>query len=467
MPRLRLALLLAAPLILGCTDGNTGPGNNPDGSTQVLLTDAPFPYDAIRHVNVWVESIAANADADTSENAPGWVTLAVPGRAYDLIDLQSGNTALLGAQKIPGGAYRAIRLVIDGSKSKVVRNNGTEVPVDWQSHAGVTALYAFVEHPLQVPASGGQIVIDFDVGRSFLCGTPDCPRLVFSPVLRAVDGAETGSISGRVLGDTLDAGHPIARASVAVYGGDPADQRTWWVAGTAPADEQGRYHLYFLAPGTYILEATAPTASGYGGAVRTPVVVTAGVETSGQDLLLPLVTPPATPSSVVVYPATATVESGQTRWMVAILFDANGQGTHSTNFDWSSSDPSVATVTTGDTIVTLTGVRAGTATITATSSGISGRATVTVTPAGAPVATVTLTPATATVAVGDSVGLTPTLRDARGNLLTRPVTWTTSDAGIATVTPGGGVWGVAPGKVTITAVAEGQQGTAAVTVVPR
>jgi uncharacterized protein YjdB len=86
--------------------------------------------------------------------------------------------------------------------------------------------------------------------------------------------------------------------------------------------------------------------------------------------------------------------------------------------------------------------------------------------APAAVASVTVTPNQAAVAVGQTVQLTATTKDAAGNVLTgRTVTWTTSNAAIATVSSTGLVTGVAAGgPVTITATSEGQTGTAAITV---
>jgi hypothetical protein len=81
------------------------------------------------------------------------------------------------------------------------------------------------------------------------------------------------------------------------------------------------------------------------------------------------------------------------------------------------------------------------------------------------VASVTVSPAAASVAVGASVQLAATLKDASGNVLTgRTITWTTNNAAIATVSGTGLVSSVAAGSATITATSEGQIGSAAVTV---
>src|SRR5207253_4712818 len=104
----------------------------------------------------------------------------------------------------------------------------------------------------------------------------------------------------------------------------------------------------------------------------------------------------------------------------------------------------------------------GAATITATSEGQSGTASVTV--ASVPVAAVAVTPPTVTIPQGQTVQLTATPQDASGNALGgRVITWASGNTAVATVSGSGLVRAVAPGAATITATSEGQSGTASVT----
>jgi uncharacterized protein YjdB len=69
------------------------------------------------------------------------------------------------------------------------------------------------------------------------------------------------------------------------------------------------------------------------------------------------------------------------------------------------------------------------------------------------------------MSVGQTTQLAATLKDASGNVLSgRAVTWSSSNAGVATVSSSGLVTGVAAGPTTITATSEGKSGTAAVTI---
>ncbi len=83
----------------------------------------------------------------------------------------------------------------------------------------------------------------------------------------------------------------------------------------------------------------------------------------------------------------------------------------------------------------------------------------------APVSTVTVSQPTVSLAVGDSAQLGATTRDSAGNqLVGRTVTWTTSDATIASVSASGMVRGVGVGTATITATSETRTGQSSVTV---
>lgn len=118
---------------------------------------------------------------------------------------------------------------------------------------------------------------------------------------------------------------------------------------------------------------------------------------------------------------------------------------------WTSSDNSIATVD-GNGVVT--GVKSGTAAITASANGVTASCMVTVLQSGTTISTASLS-----IKVGESSTLTATVNGADKN-----VTWTSSDASVATVDAGGKVTGVKAGNATITATANGISATCNVTV---
>lgn len=168
-------------------------------------------------------------------------------------------------------------------------------------------------------------------------------------------------------------------------------------------------------------------------------------------------------ASVQLQPAALSVRVGATGALEARTFDAQGGELIGRVIAWTTSASTVATVNAQGIV---SGVSAGTATITATSEGRSGSAVVTVT--SVPVATVVLTPSLDTLSVSESVTLAASTRDAAGTVLPgRTVTFTSANTGIATVASNGQVVAVAPGSVTITATSEGRTATATIVVLAR
>jgi uncharacterized protein YjdB len=129
---------------------------------------------------------------------------------------------------------------------------------------------------------------------------------------------------------------------------------------------------------------------------------------------------------------------------------------------WTSSTPTVAAVNDAGTITALA---AGSATITATSEGKSGAASLTVIPA--PVATMQVTLALPSLTLGTTTTASAVLRDERGATLTgRAVAWSSSAPAVATVDIGGAITTLAVGATVITATSEGKSASATLTVTP-
>jgi hypothetical protein len=168
-----------------------------------------------------------------------------------------------------------------------------------------------------------------------------------------------------------------------------------------------------------------------------------------------------TVTTVVVTPGNATLISlGETVQLTASAHDANGNTIVGKTFTWSSSDEGLAMVSSTGLV---TAIGNGVATIMATTEGVQGSASLTV----AQVASrVEVTPASATVfPPGATVQLAASAEDAKGNAISdKTFTWSSSDESIATVSSSGLVTAVANGSVTITATADGVDGTAAVEV---
>jgi trimeric autotransporter adhesin len=186
----------------------------------------------------------------------------------------------------------------------------------------------------------------------------------------------------------------------------------------------------------------------------------------GVSQTLDLTIAPAPVATVNVSLALASLQEGATTQATAELRDARNNVLTGRTITWSSDNASIATV--NETTGLVTAVSVGTASITATSEGVNGSATVTVTAAPpAPVASITLSTPDSSLIQFDTVQVTAVLRDAANNVLTgRTITWSSSAPAIATVSSSGEVAAVGIGTATITATSEGVSQTLDLTIAP-
>ncbi len=169
---------------------------------------------------------------------------------------------------------------------------------------------------------------------------------------------------------------------------------------------------------------------------------------------------PVTVESVTVSPASLNLAPGQSNTLTATPLDKAGAPISGRTATWTSSTPSVATVSAAGVV---TGVGDGVTSITGTVNGKSGSAAVIV---RTPVASVLVTPSTASTVIGGTPAqLTAAPRDPAGNALTgRTVQWSSGSPSVASVSSTGLVTGVGPGTALISATSEGTSGTANITV---
>jgi uncharacterized protein YjdB len=167
-------------------------------------------------------------------------------------------------------------------------------------------------------------------------------------------------------------------------------------------------------------------------------------------------------ATVFVTPDSQTLYEGQTAQLQAEPLDDAGQPLVDRVVQWTTTNPAVATVTSTGFVTAHT---IGKATIRATVEGKVGATELTVGPR--PPNAVVVTPAQVLVQPGKTAQLSVQVLDNLGREIPNsPVTWSSSDATIATVAADGLVTGVTNGEATITATSGGKTGTAHVTVTP-
>lgn len=438
-------------------------------TTKVYLTDTPFPYDSVSSVNIYVTRIEATAHFDTLGEGE-WVEVAAPRKRFDLLTLQQGATAFVGEGALDAGHYQAIRMTMNVDSSSIRFANGTVASVNWNSPGfSEIALHALVEEPLAVSATGGaEIVIDFDVGRSFQYNLFGTKEFTLIPWLRAINSAATGVIEGTVTRGDGGGTHPVQNANVTVYSRESFSP---FVVATGHTEPQGHYRIAFLRAGTYIVRfeqldipslapVTLPTVSVTAGTITALSAVLPSAGAGGAFLRV------SGPSSVGV---------GGTIVLRAAVGDSNGDPLPNPTIAWYSRDTLIAILldsSYADTLQFVLGRQEGSTWIVAQSGARSDSALiqVVVAPTPNPVASVTVNPATRTLSIGDSTFFSAVVRDSAGAELTnRQISWSLADSlGVVDLLVSVGAIAVVKtqhsGSTVLRAVSEGKSGSATIIV---
>lgn len=177
-------------------------------------------------------------------------------------------------------------------------------------------------------------------------------------------------------------------------------------------------------------------------------------------------------NEVVVTPVAVSLESGGTQQLNAVAYDVYGNLIQDRPVNWSSSEPSVASVDVGGFVTAGYG---GTAEVVARLDGASGSSTVTVTGdgggggggggGGSPDLRVTVSPAELTLNALGAVGqLTATVTDETGSYVGGQPVWSSTNPDVATVDNFGRVTSHATGTTRVTATVGDDADTTTVTV---
>ena len=273
----------------------------------------------------------------------------------------------------------------------------------------------------------------------------------------ADDGSQFSAVVTNSMGSVVSSAATLSVMVPASIASQPANQAvvvgqtaTFAVigAGTAPLSYQWQKN------GTPIFGATSPSYATPATVIsdnnaQFAVVVSNSVGSALSNTAVLAVT--AAPlQSISVTPSVASISAGNTQ-----LFTATGvfadQSTQSltSNVNWNSSNPSVATV---NSVGTARGASAGTTTITASVGGVtSPGVTLTVTPAV--LVSIAVTPVAASIAAGTSQPYvaTGTFSNQTTQNISSTVNWVSSTTSTATINAAGVATGVAAGTTTISA----------------
>jgi hypothetical protein len=236
--------------------------NGETGTLKLYITDSPIDSDGITSVYITVTGIHYH----TAEN--GWqVVDEYEGpKKFDLLELQRGESELLGSFKLEAGTYTQIRFLLDAPLrgggppsnpgSYLVFQDGSEqnlfVPSGAQT--GYKAVGTFT-----VPMNGTvEVTADFDVRKSVVKAGAS-GKYILKPTIRLQVNDQAGQIEGEVLNIPAETETVIYAYKSGKYeepeADDPAEEEIRFpnAVSSDMADEDGYFHIAYLAPGTYDL----------------------------------------------------------------------------------------------------------------------------------------------------------------------------------------------------------------------
>ena len=237
------------------------------GILKLSITDSPVDAENVAGVYITINEIQVHNPAE------GWVTLeGFEGpQEFDLLDLTRGETSLLGSFELEGGKYTQIRFMLDapdfgGGKPVnpgcyIEFKDETTEPLFVPSGAqtGFKAVGAFT-----VPINGTvEITADFDVRKSVIRTGIVLNRYILRPVIRLIVENEAGRIGGNVTNIPEDTGVVVYAYADGEYNddeaADPEEDATRFpnAVSSDMVCELGKYHIAFLAEGTYDLVVTS------------------------------------------------------------------------------------------------------------------------------------------------------------------------------------------------------------------
>lgn len=209
-------------LLAGCSDSGSGG----TGSLSMGVTDAPVD-DA--------EAVVVGFSGIELLDAQGGVALSFVFdeiQAVDLLEQQGSNQFfLIQDEQVPSGIYEEVRLIVAGAPNASCNaaqsnpNHPSYITVDGVDYplivpsGGQTGLK--VRGPITIAAGGSAAyTVDFDLRKSIAeRGATGCYNL--RPVLRVVDNAEVGTLTGSVdpalLANSSCTSNPVTGAGAAVY----------------------------------------------------------------------------------------------------------------------------------------------------------------------------------------------------------------------------------------------------------
>jgi hypothetical protein len=254
------ALIVLFALFTGCEEDS-----GQTGTVALSITDAPLDNNNIEGVYIKINGLEYHSQDS------GWKTFeGYEGpKTFNLLELTDGVDEMLGTFEMEAGQYNQLRFMMDipkmggGTPSNpgcYLMINGEKTPLFVPSggQSGYKAVGAF-----RVPSNGTvELTADWDA-RKAVVEAGATGMYILRPTIRLIAKGEAGSIAGGITNVPDDA------SDIAVYAyEDDVDETYIEEEAAQPAeeenrfpnavtsdmmDEEGSYHLHWLAPITYDL----------------------------------------------------------------------------------------------------------------------------------------------------------------------------------------------------------------------
>lgn len=230
------------------------------GTINLSITDAPIDTTGLTGVYITVSGVEYNSGS-------AWEELEVEGtKTYNLLDLQRGDSEMLGSFELDAGTYTQLRFMLDApSFGSGPQSN----PGCYLEFADGTTLDLFVPSGAQagykatgtfdVPVNGDvNITADFDARKSVV-KAGNSGKYLLKPVIRLIVDNQAGEIAGQVTNIPEDNEIVVYAYENDTYNeteaSDPASEEIRFpnAITSDKVDENNEYVLAYLNAGTYDL----------------------------------------------------------------------------------------------------------------------------------------------------------------------------------------------------------------------
>jgi hypothetical protein len=258
-----IAVVLPFFIFTGCQKEN-----GTRGTFNLSITDSPIDTDGITGVFITITEIQYHTVGNDWKKFKDYDGP----KSFNLLDLQRGESELLGSFEMEAGNYTQIRFVLDAPVIGIgqLSNPGCYLEFEDGStknlyvSSGAQTGYKTVGS-FTVPINGSvDVTADFDVRKSVV-ESGITGMYILKPTIRLVVENQAGQIAGKVAGIPANSKIVVYSYENGTYNNseanDPAEEESRFpnAVSSDMVDESGNYLLAYLAAGIYDLVVAAIT----------------------------------------------------------------------------------------------------------------------------------------------------------------------------------------------------------------